>query len=167
LTRPKSRWTRPVALAAAAFGALTILSGSLVLFGPESARQAAGNAGAEIHLAGHQRTDRAVSGRAFSAAMTLPMSRMLAAPVSATAASTAAATSSPIHLARQEFLDHPDLVQFALGQFQPAALFIGLGRFLTLLDHLGQDRGQIGLAQPVLIAAIGARGDLAVLDRGR
>ena len=44
MTRPKSRWTRPVALAAAAFGALTILSGSLVLFGPESARQAAGNA---------------------------------------------------------------------------------------------------------------------------
>lgn len=38
------RWTRPVALAAALFGVLTIISGSLVLFGPQSARDAAGDA---------------------------------------------------------------------------------------------------------------------------
>ena len=38
------RWNRPVALAAAAFGALTIFSGSMVLFGPQSAQDAAGNA---------------------------------------------------------------------------------------------------------------------------
>lgn len=44
MTRPTSRWTRPVALAAAAFGALTIFSGSMVLFGPSSAQRAAGDA---------------------------------------------------------------------------------------------------------------------------
>lgn len=38
------RWTRPVALAAAAFGALTLFSGSMVLFGPRAAQDAAGNA---------------------------------------------------------------------------------------------------------------------------
>lgn len=41
---PTPRWTRPVALAAAVFGALTILSGSIVLFGPTAAQNAAGNA---------------------------------------------------------------------------------------------------------------------------
>ena len=44
MTRPIPRWIRPTAVAAAAFGALTIFSGGSVLFGPESARQAAGNA---------------------------------------------------------------------------------------------------------------------------
>lgn len=38
------RWTRPTALAAALFGGLTILSGGLVLFGPEAAQRAAGDA---------------------------------------------------------------------------------------------------------------------------
>lgn len=36
--------TRPVAVAAAVFGVLTIISGSLVLFGPKAAQEAAGNA---------------------------------------------------------------------------------------------------------------------------
>ena len=44
MTRPIPRWTRPAALAAAAFGALTIFSGGMVLFGPEAAQRAAGNA---------------------------------------------------------------------------------------------------------------------------
>lgn len=44
MTHPAPRWTRPVALAAAAFGALTIFSGGMVLFGPESAQRAAGAA---------------------------------------------------------------------------------------------------------------------------
>lgn len=44
MTRPMPRWTRPVALAAALFGALTIFSGGMVLFGPEAAQRAAGNA---------------------------------------------------------------------------------------------------------------------------
>lgn len=39
-----ARWTRPVAIAAAVFGALTIFSGSMVLFGPKAAQDAAGNA---------------------------------------------------------------------------------------------------------------------------
>jgi hypothetical protein len=38
------RWIRPTALAAAALGALTIISGGLVLFGPETAQRAAGDA---------------------------------------------------------------------------------------------------------------------------
>lgn len=38
------RWTRPTAIIAALFGALTIFSGSMVLFGPEAAKRAAGNA---------------------------------------------------------------------------------------------------------------------------
>lgn len=37
------RWTRPVAVAAALFGALTIFSGGSVLFGPRAAQKAAGN----------------------------------------------------------------------------------------------------------------------------
>jgi hypothetical protein len=44
MTRPSPRWIRPVALVAAAFGALTIFSGGMVLFGPEAAQRAAGNA---------------------------------------------------------------------------------------------------------------------------
>lgn len=44
MTDPTPRWTRPAALAAAAFGALTIFSGGMVLFGPEPAQRAAGNA---------------------------------------------------------------------------------------------------------------------------
>lgn len=38
------RWTRPAALVAAVFGALTIFSGSMVLFGPRAAQDLAGNA---------------------------------------------------------------------------------------------------------------------------
>lgn len=38
------RWTRPLALVVAAFGALTLLSGGLALFGPKAAQDAAGNA---------------------------------------------------------------------------------------------------------------------------
>jgi hypothetical protein len=37
-------WTRPVAIAAGLFGALTILSGGLALFGPPAAQEVAGNA---------------------------------------------------------------------------------------------------------------------------
>ena len=37
------RWTRPTAIIAALFGALTIFSGSMVLFGPEAAGRAAGD----------------------------------------------------------------------------------------------------------------------------
>jgi hypothetical protein len=44
MTHSVPRWTRPVALAAAAFGALTIVSGGSVLFGPKAAQEAAGNA---------------------------------------------------------------------------------------------------------------------------
>jgi hypothetical protein len=44
MTHPMPRWTRPVALAAAAFGVLTVFSGGMVLFGPETAQRAAGNA---------------------------------------------------------------------------------------------------------------------------
>lgn len=38
------RWTRPVAIAAGLFGAVTIFTGGMTLFGPTSAQQAAGNA---------------------------------------------------------------------------------------------------------------------------
>lgn len=44
MTHPAPRWTRPVAIAAALFGALTIVSGGSVLFGPKLAQEAAGNA---------------------------------------------------------------------------------------------------------------------------
>lgn len=37
-------WLRPVAIAGALFGLLTIVSGGLVLFGPEAAQRAAGHA---------------------------------------------------------------------------------------------------------------------------
>lgn len=37
-------WTRPVAVAAGLFGALTIFSGGMALFGPPAAQQLAGNA---------------------------------------------------------------------------------------------------------------------------
>ena len=37
------RWIRPVAVFAALFGALTLYSGGMVLFGPDSARAAAGD----------------------------------------------------------------------------------------------------------------------------
>jgi hypothetical protein len=43
MSRSVPRWTRLAALAAALFGGLTIVSGSLVLFGPASAQRAAGN----------------------------------------------------------------------------------------------------------------------------
>lgn len=42
--RPTPRWLRPTAIAAALFGGLTILSGGSVLFGPEAAQRAAGDA---------------------------------------------------------------------------------------------------------------------------
>jgi uncharacterized membrane protein len=38
------RWQRPVAIAAALFGGLTILSGGLALFGPKAAQDAVGDA---------------------------------------------------------------------------------------------------------------------------
>jgi hypothetical protein len=44
MTDPAPSWTRPVAVAAGLFGALTIFSGSMVLFGPRAAQEAAGNA---------------------------------------------------------------------------------------------------------------------------
>lgn len=44
MSHPAAHWTRPVAIVAALFGGLTILSGGSVLFGPEAARRAAGNA---------------------------------------------------------------------------------------------------------------------------
>ena len=44
MTKTAPRWTRPVAVAAALFGALTIFSGGSVLFGPKAAQEAAGNA---------------------------------------------------------------------------------------------------------------------------
>jgi hypothetical protein len=37
-------WTRPVAIAAGLFGALTIFSGGMALFGPSAAQQVAGDA---------------------------------------------------------------------------------------------------------------------------
>lgn len=37
-------WTRPVAIVAGLFGALTVFSGGMALFGPPSARQAVGDA---------------------------------------------------------------------------------------------------------------------------
>ena len=44
MTHPAPRWTRPVAIAAALFGALTVFSGGSVLFGPKLAQDMAGNA---------------------------------------------------------------------------------------------------------------------------
>ena len=44
MTQPPSRWVRPAAIAAGIFGALTLLSGGLALFGPKAAQDAAGNA---------------------------------------------------------------------------------------------------------------------------
>ena len=44
MTDPTPRWTRPAALVAAVFGAITIFSGSMVLFGPRGAQDLAGNA---------------------------------------------------------------------------------------------------------------------------
>ena len=38
------KWQRPLAIAAAIFGGLTVLSGGLALFGPKEAQDAAGNA---------------------------------------------------------------------------------------------------------------------------
>ncbi len=44
MPHPAPRWSRPIALVAALFGGLTILGGGLVLFGPEAAQRAAGDA---------------------------------------------------------------------------------------------------------------------------
>jgi membrane-associated PAP2 superfamily phosphatase len=44
MTHPVPRWPRPAAVAAALFGGLTIFSGGMVLFGPEAAQRAAGDA---------------------------------------------------------------------------------------------------------------------------
>ena len=44
MTQTASRWVRPAAIAAGIFGALTLLSGGLALFGPKAAQDAAGNA---------------------------------------------------------------------------------------------------------------------------
>lgn len=41
---PHPAWTRPVAVAAGLFGALTIYSGGMALFGPATAQEAVGNA---------------------------------------------------------------------------------------------------------------------------
>ena len=44
MTHPARPWTRPVAIAAALFGALTVFSGGSVLLGPKLAQDMAGNA---------------------------------------------------------------------------------------------------------------------------
>lgn len=44
MSHPAPRWTRPTAIVAALFGGLTIFSGGSVLFGPEAAQRAAGDA---------------------------------------------------------------------------------------------------------------------------
>lgn len=44
MTTSYPSWTRPVALVAGLFGALTIFSGGMALFGPTASQQAAGNA---------------------------------------------------------------------------------------------------------------------------
>lgn len=43
MAQPSHRWLRPTALAAGIFGVMTIVSGSLVLFGPKAAQDVAGN----------------------------------------------------------------------------------------------------------------------------
>ena len=60
--------------------------------------------------------------RSRSAAITLPMSLIPAAPVSAIAALTAALDLCLAHLLRQEALDDGDLVLFLLRQLGAVAL---------------------------------------------
>lgn len=43
MSRSMPGWTRPLAIAAAVFGGLTILGGGLVIFGPDAARRTAGD----------------------------------------------------------------------------------------------------------------------------
>ena len=83
----------------------------------------------------------------LSSPMTLPMSRIELAPTCSTASSTALSTSLSLKLARQEFLDHANLVQFAFGKVQTPTLFIGARAFLTLLDHLAKNGQHIRFDQ--------------------
>ncbi len=71
-----------------------------------------------------------------------------------------------VQLPGQELLDHRDLGLLALGKLDAAAFLEGTGGFLSLLDHLREERDQILLTQAVraLVPRLAAGRDLAVLD---
>ena len=103
--------------------------------------------------------------RSFSSAITLPMSRAEAAPVSAIAACTAARISSSAHLLRQEAADHLDLRPLLRGELRPAALVVepspipraGGSSWRSAATSSSSEAGAVPLA---------ARKDVAVLDGG-
>ena len=66
-------------------------------------------------------------------------------------------------LLRLEGADDLDLVALLRGKLRPVAVVEGLGQFLALLHHLGEDLQHVVVAGRVLADA--AIGDVAVLDR--
>ena len=75
--------------------------------------------------------------------MTLPMSRIELAPVSRIASATASSTAASSSGLRQEFPDNSLLGALAFGQLHPASFLIGGRGFLALLDHLGEEIGDL------------------------
>ena len=79
---------------------------------------------------------------AFSAPMTLPMSFMEAAPVSAMAASMAAVISVVRHLLGQELVDDGDFLALLLLELGTSGLAVDVGQFLALTSpSSGAGRG--------------------------
>ena len=69
------------------------------------------------------------------------------------------------HLLGHEFADDGDLVALGRGELRAVAGVVGGDRILALLDHLGEQRKDLVVAQK-LAAGLGAGGDVAVLQRG-
>ena len=97
--------------------------------------------------------------------MTLPMSFMPAAPVSATAASMAAATCGLVHLLGHEAHDDGDLLALLVGELGAGIVLVDLQALLALLHHLLQQAEDLVVGQRLLAGA--ARLDVAVLEGRR
>ena len=99
---------------------------------------------------------------AFSAAITLPISLMLVAPVSPIAAATAASVAAASSWLRQEGFDQGDLRLLLRHQLRPVALLVQQHALPARFHHPAQHGQDFVVGDAV--DALGAGGDVGVLQ---